>query len=280
MATPQIIITLSASGQPVIELPGLNGSRRKINLEPKSSSIVAIGIALEVLKDISEIKIDDTIDGSIRTNAAKAVDLLNQLQGKINRANEAANGLTSTLNSDNTFSDIILRILEAQVSNSNNLGSDGAPTQAQVRHWEKHSGIFGDPSCSFCISEGKFEPGKNREKAIKGISTYECLRLGLISRGYTQNPKNPTIFSRFNHPNILIINGKVQDKNHIQWSETNTLRLIEDGKVYAKKTGFIPQEAKPRTIGKGAKVRTLVKKPKPGSKKVEKIIQNLQHLNF
>lgn len=57
------------------------------------------------------------------------------------------------------------RILQAQLRNQTELGLDGAPTQAQVKHWERHS-IWADPQCRFCIAERGLKPSKKRPLTI------------------------------------------------------------------------------------------------------------------
>lgn len=60
--------------------------------------------------------------------------------------------------------DTVLRtiktILEALAQDKTEIGLDGAPTEAQVRHWERHCGegfqAQGDTKCRFCIAEGRF----------------------------------------------------------------------------------------------------------------------------
>jgi hypothetical protein len=51
----------------------------------------------------------------------------------------------------------LLRILQNQLSNRTEIGLDGAPTQAQVKHWERHE-IWADPTCRFCIAERGLHP--------------------------------------------------------------------------------------------------------------------------
>lgn len=48
----------------------------------------------------------------------------------------------------------LLRILQAQQAGQTEIGLDGAPTQAQVRYWERHAS-WPDQSCRFCQAEGK-----------------------------------------------------------------------------------------------------------------------------
>lgn len=56
------------------------------------------------------------------------------------------------------------RILEAQQAAAVEIGLDGAPTQAQVRHWERH-GIWADERCPFCLREGRIG-GSERVRRI------------------------------------------------------------------------------------------------------------------
>jgi hypothetical protein len=48
----------------------------------------------------------------------------------------------------------LLRVLRAQREQRVELGLDGAPTQAQVTHWERHQ-VWADERCRFCIAEGR-----------------------------------------------------------------------------------------------------------------------------
>lgn len=85
---PQVLVTLSPDGQLIAELPGANGSRRRVEL----------------------------------------------------RRGCEAESLT--------------RMLQAQLASQVAIGEDGAPTQAQVRHWERHS-VFADPRCPHCVHDGR-----------------------------------------------------------------------------------------------------------------------------
>ncbi len=108
MTTPQIIITLNPQGDLTAELPGLNGSRRKLPLGSNAKSQEAIANALEVLRDISRIEINSeaTINNFNR--------LLSEMQNKVKQATAAANAISSLLDADNTLGDILLRILQGQ----------------------------------------------------------------------------------------------------------------------------------------------------------------------
>src|SRR5438552_516027 len=102
MATPQpqVLITLGAGGRLQAELPGLNGSRRKVPLTGNDKSQEAIAIALEVLRDIAAIQPDETA----LITATKAQSLLSELQSKVNAANDAANLISHILKQDNILS--------------------------------------------------------------------------------------------------------------------------------------------------------------------------------
>lgn len=45
-------------------------------------------------------------------------------------------------------------ILTARARSQTALGEDGAPTQAQVEHWERH-GVYRSSTCAFCRAEAK-----------------------------------------------------------------------------------------------------------------------------
>lgn len=57
----------------------------------------------------------------------------------------------------NDFAEDCLRILQGLARSTVQIGEDGAPTQAQVRHWERHE-LFPDPRCPFCRAEGRAAP--------------------------------------------------------------------------------------------------------------------------
>lgn len=101
--TPQAIVTLTPEGTLAIELPGANGSRRKVELR----------------------------HGSVEQT--------------------------------------LLEILHGQLKSRVQIGEDGAPTQAQVKHWERHE-VFGDARCAFCIAEGRTF-GSNRSHRV--IASYD-----------------------------------------------------------------------------------------------------------
>jgi hypothetical protein len=87
-AVPQVIVTLGAEGQLVMELPGAFATRRQVSL----------------------------------------------MKGR-----EA---------------EVLQRVLQAQLVSRTEIGLDGAPTAAQVRHWERHT-TWPAEGCRFCIAEGR-----------------------------------------------------------------------------------------------------------------------------
>lgn len=50
--------------------------------------------------------------------------------------------------------DTLRRVLQEQMNGNISIGQDGAPTRAQVYHWEHHLDGAPSPRCSFCLSEG------------------------------------------------------------------------------------------------------------------------------
>jgi hypothetical protein len=55
----------------------------------------------------------------------------------------------------------LTRILMALEADRTEIGLDGAPTQAQVRHWERHA-TWPDERCRFCLAEGRIRPSVAR----------------------------------------------------------------------------------------------------------------------
>ena len=50
--------------------------------------------------------------------------------------------------------DTLTRILLGLARDERAIGTEGAPTQAQVRHWERHA-IWPDDKCAFCRAEAQ-----------------------------------------------------------------------------------------------------------------------------
>jgi len=50
--------------------------------------------------------------------------------------------------------EVLLRVLVALERDEAGIGTDGAPTQAQVRHWQMHA-TFPSPKCAFCQAEAR-----------------------------------------------------------------------------------------------------------------------------
>jgi hypothetical protein len=60
----------------------------------------------------------------------------------------------------------LLKMLNAQAADRTEIGLDGAPTAAQVKHWERH-GTWPDSHCRFCIAEGRAKPDYERVRTKK-----------------------------------------------------------------------------------------------------------------
>lgn len=74
---------------------------------------------------------------------------------------------------DGEFAATCHRILEAQQADRTEIGHDGAPTQAQVRHWERH-GTWPDSHCRFCLAEGSATPDYSRVSTRRKVLVSEC----------------------------------------------------------------------------------------------------------
>jgi hypothetical protein len=284
--TPQLIISLSPQGELVAELPGLNGARRKVELQKESQFALACENAIECIKafqSYQELENEYNFLAGKTTHVGSkeekeklmAETKLNAAKLKLQSANSTIAALQNVLSQNDTTTGIISQILEGQLTSKSRLGEDGAPTAQQLRHWEKHSGIWGDPSCPFCIAEGKFEKGKNRERSVRGLSEYEALRCGLISRGYSESKTKSGLWTKQNMGNIYLLpNGKVQDSKRVQWLDTHRTALIQDGKIHAKQFGFTPV---PKPIKhQGTQVKKLVKMVKTTNQ--ERIVKKLGNI--
>lgn len=76
----------------------------------------------------------------------------------------------------------LLRMLEAQARDGMEIGLDGAPTQAQVRHWERHS-QWPSSSCRFCLAEGRATPDHKRGGKAPIMSTPDGVQVRRLRAG-------------------------------------------------------------------------------------------------
>jgi hypothetical protein len=113
------------------------------------------------------------------------------------------------------------------------------------------------------------------ERSVKGLSEYEALRCGLISRGYAESKTKSGLWTKQNMGNIYLLpNGKVQDSKRVQWLDTHRTALIQDGKIHAKQFGFTPV---PKPIKhNGTQVKKLVKMVKTTNQ--ERIVKKLGNI--
>ena len=107
MSTPQIIISLSPQGELVTELPGLNGSRRKINLKQENTFTLIVENAIECLKAFQShyeleteynLLASKTVHKGTKEEKEKnlAKDRLKSAKVKIENTNSTIAALTST----------------------------------------------------------------------------------------------------------------------------------------------------------------------------------------
>lgn len=85
---------------------------------------------------------------------------------------------------DGEFHETCRRILEAQAMDRTEIGLDGAPTQAQVKHWERHQ-VWPDSHCRFCLAEGrvKVDHGQLRQKRKVLVSECRGVEVRIIKAG-------------------------------------------------------------------------------------------------
>jgi hypothetical protein len=73
---------------------------------------------------------------------------------------------------DGELAETLHRILTAQLQQQTEIGLDGAPTQAQVQHWERH-GIWADSRCRFCLAEGRAKPDHSQFRVRRKEVVYK-----------------------------------------------------------------------------------------------------------
>lgn len=201
-ATPTVIVTLNTAGQLCAELPGPAG-RRKIELRNmREGKDVTAAIALLEARD-DEGKATATV-GELRT----------MLQGLI----EA-----------NRVEAVLVRTLEGMARKAYNIGEDGAPTQSQVRHWERHD-IWSDPQCPHCVGEGRFPPkAKNHDRRI---TKADAAALALRARGYVERSAGKWYRQGFATV-VVSPSGVVSSPNLGKWSKEDVARLRDEGQKEA-----------------------------------------------
>lgn len=85
----------------------------------------------------------------------------------------------------------LLRILEAQARDATEIGLDGAPTQKQVLHWERH-GQWPSSSCRFCIAEGRASVDHSRVPKPLVMSTPDGVQVRRLKAGASFKHKTLT----------------------------------------------------------------------------------------
>lgn len=78
--------------------------------------------------------------------------------------------------------DTLLRILNARLRQELKVGEDGAPSAAQVKHWEDH-GTFKDTRCAFCRQEQGLPP---KRSARHQTPTHQPTGTGSLRKSLTQ----------------------------------------------------------------------------------------------
>ena len=88
-----------------------------------------------------------------------------------------------------------LRILRAQQEERVDIGLDGAPTQAQVLHWERHE-TWPDGRCRFCLAEGraKSTTGKPQRRFVNRGDGVEVRKVAAGTKGQPK-PQAPAVQS-------------------------------------------------------------------------------------
>lgn len=98
---------------------------------------------------------------------------------------------------DGEIAGTLHRILLAQALDRTEIGLDGAPTQAQVRHWERHE-IWPDSHCRFCLAEGRARPDHGQGRTgRRRVLISEChgvevrvIKSGVQGQGQQRAKKN------------------------------------------------------------------------------------------
>lgn len=89
----------------------------------------------------------------------------------------------------------LLRILNAQLEDRTELGTDGAPTKAQLRHWEDH-GQWPSSSCRFCLAEGLAKPETARVRKAYSVNQKRSDGVEIRQLKPGQSAKHRTLASK------------------------------------------------------------------------------------
>lgn len=184
----QAIVTLNAETQALqIELPGVNGYRRRVELRP-----------------------GDSIENVLRV------------------------------------------CLEGMAKKQYSVGEDGAPTSAQVRHWQRHGTArphaegrieyftadgqigWGDPQCPFCQAEGRFSRATKRDRRITKI---DAGALALRARGYIERSAGKW-FHKSRETVFLSPTGVLASPQTGKWPRAKVEELREEGQAEANRLGY------------------------------------------
>lgn len=86
----------------------------------------------------------------------------------------------------------LVRILEHQMVGEIEIGTDGAPTQQQVTHWERHQ-VWPQASCRFCLAEGRITAAapRNKQRVERRADGVEIRRFAPKVSGLPKAPKAP-----------------------------------------------------------------------------------------
>lgn len=75
----------------------------------------------------------------------------------------------------------LLRILVNQRLDQTEIGTDGAPTTQQLKHWERHS-IWPDSRCRFCLAEGRAKATEPKRLRLSELISHEGGENGVTVR--------------------------------------------------------------------------------------------------
>jgi hypothetical protein len=150
-----------------------------------------------------------------------------------------------------TLEATLLTVLEGMSVKRYAIGEDGAPTQSQVQHWERHT-IWSDPQCPHCIGEGRFaKSGKQRNRRI---TKADAAALALRARGYVE--RAPGRWYKLGFETTFVTRTGVVSSPNRRWPAHEVVRLREEGQREANLRQYTSPCFRPiATLNDGTVVR-------------------------
>lgn len=143
----------------------------KVNLESAKDAIFILDLELKQQRDAKKLVLPE----SMSRPKSQRVVLIPQVivtlapDGTLQAELPSGGSVRRVVSLRKDAETSLKRILQEQLEGNISIGQDGAPTEAQVRHWQDHQ-MFPNPRCPFCLSEGLIKGTPKRQQRSQLIS--------------------------------------------------------------------------------------------------------------